>query len=538
MMRIHMATQTGKKTSVPLRIGLSIILILLLFGASTVSAAEDDQKVLKIATPNEIQSPSFLGDYNLGLFIGISNPALLQMDENGNVIPDLAKSWSSSSDYTEWTFVIDDKYQWSDGTPLTPEDVAFNINYRGDIASSGWIGDTLIDTKTTADSVTFTFNKPYSRLDFEFLTYPTIPKHIWESVSFPEAETSNGPYVGCGPYYVKSVDINAATLIFEKNPYWQGEEYYYDIIEVHYFSNEDAASLALERGEADTYWKYASTYPYAAVSVLEKNDKFDIFRAPSIGLSFLGFNVVEGIGTDLEFRKAVSYAINYEELMQISTLGFGSIPTRGFVPPGMPYYQEMPSLAYEPKTSEEILEAAGYIDSDGNGIRETPDGEELQVVLVIRPDYSREGELVAEYLTDIGIGIDLKVVETNTWYEIKDNYQYDLTITRTTPWGMLMHANWGTGYFDSRRTGQGVLHTDNNSVFLELCDAILATTNASELEKYAADVQDYYAEYLPGLALYWKQDITPINKEITGWYSTPYKGILNEISLMQIQPVS
>jgi len=533
-----MKAQKQKRHSTPWNIGLGLLLILLITGGSIVSASDNEIKTLKIATSNEIKSPSFLGDYNFGLFTTISNPALLQMDEDGNIIGNLAKSWSASPDHTEWTFVIDDKYQWSDGTPLTPEDVAFNINYRGKLAASGWIGDTLLDTITTDDSVTFIFNKPYSRLDFEFLSYPTIPKHIWESVSDPEAKRSNGPYVGSGPYYIKSIDINSAILIFEKNPYWQGEEPYYDIIEIHWFSNDNAASFALERGEVDTYWKYASTYPYAAASVLERNNKFDIFQAPSIGLSFLGFNLQEGIGTDLNFRKAVRSAINYEELMQINTLGYGSIPTVGFVPPGMPYYQEMPSLVYDPQAAAEILTAAGYIDRNNDGIRETPDGEKLQVNLVIRPDFSREGELVAEYLRNVGIGVNMRVVETNTWYDLKDNYQYDLTVTRTTPWGMLMHANWGTGYFDSRRTGQGVLHTDNNPAYLELCDAILATTDSNLLQNYAHEVQQYYAEYIPGVALYWKQDITPINKEITGWYSTPFKGILNEISMTKIHPIA
>ncbi|MDR2855405.1 MAG: ABC transporter substrate-binding protein [Methanomicrobiales archaeon] len=531
-----MEIQKVKQKYISWSIGLSLLLILLVLGGGNVSASDNESKTLKIATANEIKSPSFLGDYNFELFQTISNSALLQMDENGNIIANLAKSWFASPDHTEWTFVIDDKYQWSDGTPLTPEDVAFTINYRGQLASSGWIGDTLVDTTTTDDSVTFIFNKPYSRLDFEFLSYSTIPKHIWESVSDPEAKTSNGPYVGCGQYYIKSVDVNSATLILEKNPYWKGEEPYYDTIEIHWFSNDNASSFALEKGEVDTYWRYASTYPYAAVSVLEQNNRFDIFQAPSIGFSFLGFNLLKGVGADLEFRKAVSSAINYEELMQITTLGYGSIPTKGFVPPSMPYYQEMPSLIYDPQAAEDILTAAGYIDSDKNGIRETPDGEELLVNLVIRQEYSREGKLVAEYLRDVGIQVNLKVVEVNTWYDLKDNYQYDLTITRTTPWGMLMHANWGTGYFDSRRTGQGVLHTDDNPAYLELCDAILATTDTNLLEMYAQEIQEYYAEYLPGVALYWKQDITPTNKDITGWYSTPFKGILNEISFMRIHP--
>jgi len=124
-----MKAQKQKLHSTAWYIGLSLLLILLIAGASIASASGNEVKTLKIATSNEIKSPSFLGDYNFELFATISNPALLQMDENGNIIGNLAKSWSASPDHTEWTFVIDDKYQWSDGTPLTPEDIAFN-HYR------------------------------------------------------------------------------------------------------------------------------------------------------------------------------------------------------------------------------------------------------------------------------------------------------------------------------------------------------------------------------------------------------------------------
>ncbi|NLA30493.1 MAG: ABC transporter substrate-binding protein, partial [Methanomicrobiales archaeon] len=101
---------------------------------------------------------------------------------------------------------------------------------------------------------------------------------------------------------------------------------------------------------------------------------------------------------------------------------------------------------------------------------------------------------------------------------------------------MLMHANWGTGYFDSRRTGQGVLHNLDDPKFLDLCDNILATTDADELKHYAEEVQQYYSDNLPGIAIYWMKDVTPINKEITGWYSSQYKGIFNEINFLNIRP--
>jgi peptide/nickel transport system substrate-binding protein len=129
-------------------------------------------------------------------------------------------------------------------------------------------------------------------------------------------------------------------------------------------------------------------------------------------------------------------------------------------------------------------------------------------------------------------------VDQATWFALKDNYEYDLTITGTTPWGMLMHAGWGTGYFDSRRTGQGVLHNLDDPVFLQLCDDILATTNQAQLNKLGSDVQDYYATQVPAIPLYWKRDVTPYNRAFTGWHSNPLFGIYALDTFLDVRPIA
>ena len=337
-----------------------LALLSLLFAAGCISAPATDtgnEKILKIATLNVIKTPAYLGDYNFGLMNAIANPSLLQMDNNSNIIGNLAKEWYANDDCTEWTFVIDDRYHWSDGKPVTAEDAAFSLKYRGDkLASSAWIANTLTDTKVNGNTVTFIFNKPYGRLDLELLSFFVVPKHIWKSIDDPESSTSNGPYVGCGPYYIDKIDINAAVLTYARNPYWKGTKPYYDTVEVHWFSNADAASLALENGEMDTYWKYAASYPYASVASLQKNENFGIFETPSIGLGFLGFNLREGVGSDLNFRNAVASAINYDEPVRITTLGDGTVLSRGLVSSGMVSYQETAASTYSPATDKPLLD--------------------------------------------------------------------------------------------------------------------------------------------------------------------------------------
>ncbi|OQA59431.1 MAG: putative ABC transporter periplasmic-binding protein [Euryarchaeota archaeon ADurb.Bin294] len=495
-----------------------------------------DDAILRIATTNEVKSPAFIGDYTLGLFNHLSNPPLMQMDENGKLIGLLADHYEVSPDNTEWTFVIKDNQFWSDGTPVTADDVAFSIQMYGtSIPNAGWIGETLTDTQVDGNKVTFKFNKPYTNLALEFTSYSILPKHIWESIENPNEFTSTGPYVGAGPYYLDNVDLNAGKVIFKRNPSWKGKISDYDTVEISWFKNEDAAAKALESGVMDTYWKYASSYPYAAIDSLTKTGNFEMLEKPTSGLTFLGFNLKREPMSDPAFREAVSSAINYQELVDISTLGYGKVPNRGFVPPAMDGYIQTKPMEYNLETARNTLESAGYKDSDGNGIIEAADGKDITLDLLIRNSYAREAELMKEYLEKAGIGVEVRSVEDNTWFEMKDKLDYDITLTRTTPWGMLMHAGWATGYFDSRRTGQGVLHTVDDEVFLKLCDDILSTTDQTLLKEYAKEVQEYYAENLPGIPLYWKNDITPYNKKITGWYSNPLYGIMNEFTFTGVK---
>ncbi|WP_048124505.1 ABC transporter substrate-binding protein [Methanosarcina lacustris] len=510
--------------------------------ASYVEQSTDTEGVpLKIATSSVIKSASFLGDSSLGVFAHLSNPPLMKMDSEGHLIGQLAENYEVSENNTCWTFYLKDELCWSDGEPVTPEDIEFSIRYYGkETPSARWINDTLESSAVSdADnSVTFRFNKPYTRIDLEFATYNILPAHVWKTVENPMEYINNGPYVGCGPYYLKLIDLNAGKLVFEKNPYWKGKAPESETVEVHFYSNVDVATLALKNGDVDTYYKYAGSYPYSSIEQLEKTGDFDFLEKTDIGLIFLAPNLKRAPFSDPKFREALTYAINYEEIARLETQGYGEVPNRGFVPPSMEAFKETEKLEYSPEKARELLEKAGYSDSNGNRVLERKDGKDIELEILIRPEYARTGELLEEYLEQVGLAADLRTVDSDTWFTLKDSYEYDLTVTRSTPWGMLMHASWGSGYFDSRRTGQGVMHNLDDPEFLQLCDNILATTDPAELQDYAYALQDYYAENLPAIPLYWSNVVTPYNRHFEGWYTDPLYGIYNLDTFVNVKKKS
>ncbi len=513
-----------------------LLLSILILGMACQGGEDSSEKVLKIGTPNVVKSASILGDSSMGVLAHLSNPTLMKMASDGKVVGLTAKSYAVSEDGKIWTFFINDDLYWSDGQRLTPDDVLFTFSYLAEnYPAAGWIKKTVDNISVEDGAVVFKLNKPYSRLNLEFATYPILARHIWEKVDKPMEYTNEGECAGFGPFFIAKTDLGAGVIYFEKNPYWKGASPKFDTLEVHTFSNMDVLSLAIEKGDVDAYYKYAGTYPYSSMQKLKDTGNFDFVEKDNIGLIFLGMNLQKEPMSDKSFRKALSYAINYSEILKLDALGYGQVPNAGFVPPSMMDFKETARLEYNLARAKSILEDAGYRDSNGNGILEGKDGKDIKLTFLTRTDYQRTAELMQEYLLLLGIDSELKNVDSSTWIKQKDAGEYDLTITRSTPWGMLMHANWGTGYFDSRRTGEGVLHVLDDPVFLKLCDDILAATSEDQLQDYAYELQDYYAERLPAIALYWNKVETPYNSAWQGWYSDPLYGIFNVDNFLVVE---
>lgn len=517
-----------------------VIFVLMLCWSVGFTAYAEAQTILKIGTPNIVKSANLFSDYYLGILAHISNMPLMKMDQDGNLVGLTAERVEVSEDNTTWTFYIRDNLYWSDGKKVTPEDIKFSVEYTGtNNPNAAWIKDTLKEANVVGEhGVALTFHKPYTRLNLEFATYNILPKHIWENITEPMQYTNPGVNVGHGPFYLEKTDLNAGVISFTKNPHWQGQQPQIDGFEVHCFKNMDVLSLALEKNEVDTFYKYAGSYPYANIERLKAKGNFEFTQKLNMGLVFLGMNLKKPPFTDKNFRQALSYAVDYAEIVKLDALGYGEVPNRGFVPTSMGGYTPTTKLEYLSERAKSLLAQAGYSDSNGNGILEDLEQNDLKLKILVRSDWARVAELLRDYLNAIGIESEIRSADLNTWASEKDNYNYDFTITRTTPWGMLMHANWGTGYFDSRRTGRGVLHIIDDENFLKLCDDILATSDPQMLTDYASKVQAYYAEDLPAIALYWNVIVSPYNKAFTGWKPDPLYGIYNVDTFLNLEKMS
>jgi len=211
------------------------------------------------------------------------------------------------------------------------------------------------------------------------------------------------------------------------------------------------------------------------------------------------------------------------------------MPTYGFAPSTHPNFDDtIPELEYQPSEATALLNGLGLTDTNSNGILNMTSGQDINLKLLVSsafPSIVLCAQLVKGYLEAVGIGCHIVMLEQGGWIETKDAKNYDIVFFRGTPWGMMMHASHGSGYFDSRRTGQGVLHNLAVADYLANCDARLSTAILSEQVVLDRNTQQMYYEYLPGIALAWIDSVYPYVKGWDDWtIDHVYGGAVNSFS--------
>ena len=264
---------------------------------------------------------------------------------DGSVDYILAESMESNEDGTVWTCKLKPDLKWSDGEPITADDVVFTINANNDFSSSLAINGELIQAEKV-DDLTVNFNLPSpSASVFELLSAELfiLPQHFFEPKGTFDVNMLEETPVGSGPYVLEEY-MTGQYLKFKANPnYPLGtaniENVVYRVIE-----KDDTATLALQSGEVDA-WIASSAeqmLPY------QDNENFNIYNYSEGRVAYMLLNSVSENMQDQDYRKGIMYALDRNEIMtaaytdpDLYQIGYT------FLPPINEYYDDSQVEKYE-----------------------------------------------------------------------------------------------------------------------------------------------------------------------------------------------
>lgn len=354
-------------------------------------------------------------------------------DANG-VIPALADGWKVSDDGKDWTFYLDRNARWHDGTSFTADDVKFTFEYMNDHKGGfKWFDATsYIDSVDVVDAhtVVIHLSDPVASFLVDIAgNVPMLPEHIWKDVSDPLTFKDDDAVIGTGP--MKLVDYDSATGVYQ---YEANHDYYDGKLLVDKFISREVSDTAsaLQTGDVDevSFWGSEIT----AVQTFESDPDFEIKAGPSFWVLQTIFNCEKYPNNDREFRQAIAYGIDRDKIVSQVLHDGGEPANTGIMHPDSIWYNpDCTTYEYDTDMADEILDSLGFVDTDGNGIRNYPDGAErsgdITFDLYTTGKYNREAELIQADLATIGIKINVKTSDWGTIDGYLRSANFDIVIS-------------------------------------------------------------------------------------------------------------
>jgi peptide/nickel transport system substrate-binding protein len=415
--------------SVPAIVAALALVLGMALGAGQAQAGKDTL-VLAVGGENAEGYDPLLGwgSYGNPLF----QSTLLKRDADLNIVPDLATSWKLAADRTSWTVTIRKDVQFSDGSALTARDVAFTFNKA--LEAGGMIDLSPLAKAEALDDATvkLTLKQPDITFIQHLITLGIVPEKLYGP------DYGRNP-IGSGPYKLVRWD-EGQQMVVEANDLYYGTK---PVIKklVFLFSEEDAALAAARAGQVDVLGVPSSLagqdIPGMKLHVVKSVDNRGLMfpTVPDEGRTTPGgVPVGNDVTADLAIRKAVNYAIDREALVAGVLDGYGR-PAYGVVD-DLPW--DNPAIRFQdndPEKAKAILQEAGWVDTDGDGIREKNGLKAEFTVVYNAKDSLRQGLALAasDMLKPIGINA---IPKGENWDRIKTQ----LTHTHVVVYGFGDHS--------------------------------------------------------------------------------------------------
>ncbi len=439
--------------------------------------------------------------------------SLLKLDNEGRLVNDIAKNYEVEEDGLSYIFYIKEGIKWHDEKELTVDDLIFTIQtiQNGDFNSplqTSWKG---IRTEKIDDyTIRFILKNAYSPF-LNNLTFGILPKHLWEFTevsNFPLTEYNLTP-IGAGYYkfkqFTKDREGKISSIELVANENYHSKVPFISKLTFKFFKTEEDAIAAFNRKEIKGI-NYLS--PRNKKRIIDI-DKTNLYRLHLPRYFAIFFNQTKSKAlSDKTVRLALSYAVNKNRMIEEILDGEGNAAQTPIPPQLLGYNPETKIYDYAEEHAKNILETAGWVDSDEDGIREKKQEDEeeeikLEFTLVTTdwPELIESAKMLQEMWEKIGARVEIKNIQAS---ELKNDYikprEYEALL-----FGEILNydpdpfAFWHSS--QKKESGLNLSLYDNLEVDKLLEEARQETDQEIRAEKYRK-FQELVVEDIPAIFLY------------------------------------
>jgi len=359
--------------------------------------------------------------------------SLLERDNRTlDMIPELAETWEISEDKLTYTFTLYEGTRFSDGQPLTTEDVKFSFdtimnpkvdaphlrNYYKDVTACE-----IVDART----VRFLCSKPYFRHIVMLGSLEILPKHVYGAGDFNTHPNNRNP-IGSGPYILEKWDPGQQIVLAENPGYW-GKRPYISKRIFKIILSDGPALQALTAGQLDSMGLTSEQWVRQTNSE-RFTGQFNKFSFYQPYYNYIGWNSRRPQFSDKMVRRALTMLLNREDIRDKIFHGLAIIVTGTSFVDTPEYKKEIKPWPYDPEQAKKLLTEAGWTDSDSDGVRDK-DGTAFRFELIIKndsPEMEQIGTIFQNELKRAGIGMSLRPLEWATFLQQIDARKYDACI--------------------------------------------------------------------------------------------------------------
>lgn len=357
-------------------------------------------------------------------------PHLLSISEDGSKEAQVATEWGYVDDTTGF-YEIRDDLTWSDGTPLTAEDVAWTLNaVKRDQAPGTFYGQLgNLDTATAVSDtrVELTLTQPDSSI-VEGIGFwgVVVPKHVFEpkgSIAEFANDGSDGGWVGLGPFILTGFQVGQSYTLERVDDYPLVDGGVPGPAQVVYrvYPDVNTEILALQSGEIDVI---ANALPPAQVEQLSNTDGLQVIEAPGLGYAHLVYNMNVDALKDVRVRQALAAAVDYEAIRNVVLQGQAvSTGSSALMPVLAKYYDEsVTEYEFDPDRARSLMEDAGYT-AGSDGMFPVS----FRLIYSLQDSVTSQwAQMVKDTAAEAGITIELQGTERNTYLSMTAEGDYDI----------------------------------------------------------------------------------------------------------------